>query len=355
MSRRAISSTSWIFATCSSLSCGRASLSASRFISRFASSCRFRHMSLTTLRLFPITSSIVEQVRLRFRRRETTRTLSSTDVPRTCMLVRGGKHISFSCGYCEIQLSSAPLSIMPVWISKTVPALWPDAYCMATSRSVVVLINPYSMPPFTPASSFSQNCFGRRPSLVPRMTVQALDVLLAFTSAEANTWMVVAYRFTATSLLLSGWSPHKLWNRSRMTLLGSRSHCRGPPRHTALYFSNRGPEYRHRATASASSRGFSPTSLSSLFFLAKPRRIFSRFVDRGFPVFSVSSGHCSGGSTPRCTGSGSFSTSSLSFLTCWSHSATSSFVAPRLQVSFNWSNTSWSTRRNSFLDVVVMP
>mmetsp|Transcript_11890 Transcript_11890/g.33205 ORF Transcript_11890/g.33205 Transcript_11890/m.33205 type:complete len:355 (-) Transcript_11890:1230-2294(-) len=354
MSRRAISSTSWIFATCSSLSCSRASFAASRFISRFASSCRFRHMSLTTLRLFPITSSIVEQVRLRFRRRETTRTLSLTDVPRTCMLVRGGKHISFSCGYCEIQLSSAPLSIMPVWISKTVPALWPDAYCMATSRSVVVLINPYSMPPFTPASSFSQNCFGRRPSLVPRMTVQALDVLLAFTSAETNTWMVVAYRFTATSLLLPGGPPHKLWNRSRI-LLGSGSHCRGPPRHTALYFSNRGPEYRHRATASASSRGFSPSFLSSSFFLAKPRRISARFVDRGFPVFFVSSGHCSGGSTPRCTGSLSFSTSSLSFLTCWSHSATSSFVAPRLQVSFNWSNTSWSTRRNSFLDVVVMP
>ena len=64
--------------------------------------------------------------------------VSSQLVDCTSRPVSGAKRISCSCGYCESHQMSAPRSIMPCWISKTMPLPPEAAYCIATSRFFVI-------------------------------------------------------------------------------------------------------------------------------------------------------------------------------------------------------------------------
>ena len=82
--------------------------------------------------------------------------LPSTSDCRASTPVSGGSSTSFSCGYCDSHVKSAPRSTIPMRISKIVmasPGLAPaEAYKTACSLSVVVELKPYSMPPRTPSS-----------------------------------------------------------------------------------------------------------------------------------------------------------------------------------------------------------
>jgi hypothetical protein len=69
---------------------------------------------------------------------------------------------------CESQLMSAPRSIMPIWISKTMPRPPLAAYCIATFLSVVIDMKAPSMPPLTPCSLGFQNSGGSAMPETPR-------------------------------------------------------------------------------------------------------------------------------------------------------------------------------------------
>ena len=81
------------------------------------------HNSATILCLFVTICSIVKAVWLTLSRAWITCTEPSCLVLCISMPVSGGKQISFSCGYCEKGLKSAPRSIMPVCISNIVAAM----------------------------------------------------------------------------------------------------------------------------------------------------------------------------------------------------------------------------------------
>mmetsp|Transcript_172357 Transcript_172357/g.552450 ORF Transcript_172357/g.552450 Transcript_172357/m.552450 type:complete len:230 (+) Transcript_172357:1649-2338(+) len=209
-----------------------------QFCNCFAvSAFKFEHMSDTSLRRFQTTSSIVPMVKFKLRRIMTTSTEPSTRVPITCMLVNGGKHNSASCGYCETQPRSAPLSIMPICISRIVPMPAPLAYWNATLRSVVVDMKAYSTPPRTPVLSSFQNCMGNRPPEMPRQTVSAFVILLVLTMPDVRTKFVVQYLF---GHLLSPFPPQSSLKRVFMKS-GVFSSSNAPPRLTMLYFSKSGP------------------------------------------------------------------------------------------------------------------
>mmetsp|Transcript_172365 Transcript_172365/g.552491 ORF Transcript_172365/g.552491 Transcript_172365/m.552491 type:complete len:263 (+) Transcript_172365:1685-2473(+) len=203
----------------------------------FTSTRMLSHVSLTTFERFPTTSSMVPIVKFKLRRIMTTSTEPSTRVPVTCMLVNGGKHNSASCGYCETQPRSAPLSIMPICISRIVPMPAPLAYWNATLRSVVVDMKAYSTPPRTPVSFAFQNCRGNRPPEMPRQTVSAFVILLVLTMPDVRTKFVVQYLF---GHLLSPFPPQSSLKRVFMKS-GVFSSSNAPPRLTMLYFSKSGP------------------------------------------------------------------------------------------------------------------
>ena len=124
-------------------------------------------MSRTIFCRLPSTCSIVSAVRLMEKLHSITTTEPSTRVHSTSMPVRGPKRISRSCGYCESQLISAPRLTIPCCTSITMPAPWPpEAYPMATNRSVVVDMNACSTPPRTLNLLGVQNSSG---SFIPAM------------------------------------------------------------------------------------------------------------------------------------------------------------------------------------------
>ena len=64
----------------------------------------------------------------------------------------GGSSVSFSCGYCESHETSAPRSIIPIFISKTIEASFSlplSAYSIATFLIGVVDMKANSTPPRT--------------------------------------------------------------------------------------------------------------------------------------------------------------------------------------------------------------
>ena len=79
-------------------------------------------------------------------------------------------------------------------ISYTVDAAPLEAYAIATSRSRVVLMKPFSTPPHTPHLLGVQNASGSKPE-TPRYTVAALVSLPSFTTAELHAWSDVTYLF----------------------------------------------------------------------------------------------------------------------------------------------------------------
>mmetsp|Transcript_38499 Transcript_38499/g.106258 ORF Transcript_38499/g.106258 Transcript_38499/m.106258 type:complete len:432 (-) Transcript_38499:943-2238(-) len=144
--------------------------------------------------ILPTTCSMVSALRLTLSRTSATMLPWSTRVFMSCIPVSGPKRISFSCGYCEIQPSSAPRSTMPISISKTMLGLpGAVAYCIATSRSKVVDMKAVSTPPQAPCSSGSQKSSGSTPPAKPRYTLSTLVSLLALTITLLMTWVVVTY------------------------------------------------------------------------------------------------------------------------------------------------------------------
>ncbi|CAK0840108.1 unnamed protein product [Prorocentrum cordatum] len=169
-------------------------------------------------------------VKLMFGRAFTTRAGPSMAVSITCKLVSGPKQTSFSPGYCDNSLRSAPLSIIPISNSMTMATPVP-AYCCATLRSRVVLMKPHSTAPRTPNSSSSKSALGNTPPAKPLYTAPAGVNLLSLMMAELIACIVLVYMF---------------WQHSVSNLTFRNDGCElamfaAPPLRTVLYFSNIGP------------------------------------------------------------------------------------------------------------------
>ena len=98
-----------------------ASLKLSRSSSALSSTLIPFDIWSTSTRRLPVTASIVCAERLIESFMSKSSSEPSTRAERISSPVSGPNRISFSCGYCDSQLRSAPRSTMPCSISKIMP------------------------------------------------------------------------------------------------------------------------------------------------------------------------------------------------------------------------------------------
>jgi len=190
----------------------------------------------------------------------------SMRISRASRPASGAKSTSASWGYCESHEISAPRSIMPCWISTTMPNLSCE-YWYATLTSGVVDMKASSTPPLTPCSLGYQNVSGKRRPAMPRKTGFATVSLPILTMQELMTWIVVVYMLSSLRTLSYVSAPLASSHFCAVPMyfsyisLGVTSETmsflrnvtgESSPRSTPLYLTKSGPVYRRPPMTSKS-------------------------------------------------------------------------------------------------------